>query len=228
MYDLRLALVEHSQRDTTAKKACHLVQLPLGAGKRGWVHRALGMRIAESRSDRALVAEIVRERHYLQRWPAKPRTLILSYLADLGGEGAAAMAMIALLPTNFGALLPALDLHPCQVLQLVRCWRADDLGPLVAPDLMPEVLRRIVRRLSADWSALKCQNLAARPRLLVTFADPAVGHDGALYVGAGASALGGSGKPAFAWALDPLLKPSLRQYAAARMERRGCGVMEAA
>ena len=210
---------DFSRRDTTPLKFQHLAQLPIGVGTRGFTHRALRIRIAARRSDRDLVADIVKTRHYLERWPAPPRTLILSYLADLGGDGAAAMAMVAMLPTNYGAVMPALELHPCEVLQLVRCWRADDLGPQVAPDLMPEVLRRVVRQLGADWAAHKCENLQARPRLLVSYADPAVGHDGKLYLGAGAVALGGADKLCFAWALDKDLKQSLRSYAAARQER---------
>ena len=48
-------------------------------------HSALRLRVAESTKDRALVADVVKRRHYLGRWPARPRTLILSYLADLAG-----------------------------------------------------------------------------------------------------------------------------------------------
>jgi hypothetical protein len=211
--------LNYSRRDTTAAKFFHFAQLPLGAGTRSFTHKNLSLRVAARRSDRDLVANIVRRRHYLERWPVPPRTLILSYLANLGGEGAAAMSMVAMLPTNYGALLPALGLHPCEVLQLVRCWRADDLDPKIAPDLMPEVLRRVVRRLAADWTETKCENLQALPRLLVTYADPAVGHDGKLYLGAGAVALGGDDKLCFAWALDGELKQPLRGYAAARKER---------
>lgn len=209
-----------SRSHTTHEQACHLSQLPLGAdlGRRGWTHRALTLRIAESRRDRAEVARIIRERHYVKRWPAPPRTLLLSYLVDLGGTGpAGAMVMIALLPTNLGALLLALGLHQAEVLQLVRSWRADDLGPAVTPDLMPEVLRRVVRRVASEWGERKCANLAARPRLLVTWADPSPGvrHDGGLYLGSGAVALGPTrgGKLAFAWALDPELKLPLYRYA---------------
>lgn len=131
------------------------------------MHRALTIRVAESRRDRAEVASIIRERHYLRRKATPPK-------------GAAAMVQVAMLPTNFGALLDVLGLHQAEVLTLTRCWRADDLGPETAPDLMPETLRRVVRRVAADWSALKCANLQARPRLLTSFADPAMGHDGNL------------------------------------------------
>lgn len=217
-----------SRQDTTHAKAAHLRQLSLvgqPTGSRGWVHRNLQLRIAESRADRSEVAAIIRTRHYLRTWPAPPKTLLLSYIGSLGGQGAAAAVMIGLLPTNYGPVLQALDLHQAEVLQLVRCWRSDDLGPKIAPDLMPLVLRCVVRRLAADWGNFKCQNLRAKPRLLVTYADPSVGHDGALYLGAGAVSLGSGagGKLAFAWALDPTLKEPLRQYAQARAERREVG-----
>jgi hypothetical protein len=94
-------------------------------------------------------------------------------------------------------------------------WRADDLGPEVAPDLTPYVLRQVVRRLAADWSDRKCANLQAQPRILLTHADPGIGHDGATYIAAGATALGPTrgGKLLFAWPLDPALKLPLRAYA---------------
>lgn len=207
-----------SRRDTTWAKATHLRALPLfdRPGTRGWVHRALTLRVAESRRDVREVSRIVLERHYLRRRATPPRTLVLSYLASLGGAGsAAAMCQVALLPSNLAQLLAQLGLHPCSVLTLTRCWRADDLGPEVAPDLMPEVLRRAVKRLAADWIERKCSDrLRAEPRLLVTYADPALGHDGGLYAGAGAVPLGvaRSGKLLHGWALDPSLREPLRVY----------------
>ncbi len=227
-----------SREDTTLRKASYLAQMPLGArpGSRAWVHGALRLRVAESTKDRALVADVVKRRHYLGRWPARPRTLILSYLADLAGiapgpAGAAGLVMIALLPGRFH-VAKALDLHPCSVLSFARSWRADDLGPKVAPDLMPEIVRRVVRgergrgplrALAEEWTARKCRadGLRAVPRLLCTYADPAVGHDGALYLAAGASGCGPGvgGKLLFAWALDPSLREPLAQLAQAAAER---------
>ena len=129
-------------------------------------------------------------------------------------------------------VVKALDLHPCSVLSFARSWRADDLGPKVAPDLMPEIVRRVVRgergrgplrTLAEEWTARKCRDggLRAAPRLLCTYADPGVGHDGALYRAAGAAACGPGvgGKLLFAWALDPALKDPLRRLAAAVEER---------
>ena len=230
--------LDYSRQDTTHLKTKYLAQLPLGArpGARGWVHQALRLRIAESTADRALVADVVKRRHYLLRWPCPPRTLILSYLADLAGvgagpAGAAGLVMIALLPGRFH-VARALDLHPCSVLSFARSWRADDLNPKVAPDLMPEIVRRVVRgergrgplrTLAEEWTARKCRDggLRAAPRLLCTYADPGVGHDGALYRAAGAAACGPGvgGKLLFAWALDPALKDPLRRLAAAVEER---------
>lgn len=182
----------------------------------------LSLRIAESRQDIREVSDILLHRHYLRRRATPPRTLVLSYLASLSGSGACAMVQVAMLPANLKALCQALDLHPCSILTLTRAWRADDCTPDRTPGLMPLVIRRAVKRLAADWTERKCANLKAKPRLLVTYADPSVGHDGRLYEGAGAVALGqgAAGKLLFAWALDPLLKPMLQQYAMARAERR--------
>ena len=49
-----------SRRHTTHEQAYHLAQLPLGAdlGRRRWTHRALTIRVAESRADRAIVSDI--------------------------------------------------------------------------------------------------------------------------------------------------------------------------
>lgn len=226
-------MIDTSREDTTHKKVAYLAQFQLGAqpGSRAWVRQSLRLRVAESTRDRTAVAKIVRHSHYLRRWPAPPRTLILSYLADLGeGSGPAAVAVVALLAAQCHAAR-ALDVHPCSVLTLVRNWRADDLGPATAPDLMPQVLRRIVggcKRsglgpLGAEWTARKCRpdGLYAVPRLLVSYADPSVGHDGGLYRGAGASFCGpgSQGRLLFAWALDPALTEPLRELAQAVEER---------
>lgn len=214
-----------SRQDTTLDKVMYMRQLPLGVelGRRGWVHRAMGLRVAESRADRALVADIVRNRHGLGRWPAPPRTLILSYLASLRGiDGdAAGCVVVALLPGQYHCT-KALGLQQYEVLTLARMWRADDLTPRVAPDFTPEVLRRIVRGersrgpllgVREEWIARKCRadGLRAAPRLLATYADPAQGHDGATYLAAGATACGAGtgGKLLFAWPLDAEIKQRL-------------------
>lgn len=213
-----------SRRDTTLVKSHVLGQLPLGfePGRRGWVHRALQIRVADSRRDRALAADIVRRRHYAGRWPCRPRTLLLSYLAELGTGTAAGLAMVALLPGQYH-VARALELEQYEVLQLVRLWRADDLTPSTAPDFTPEMIRRVVKRLRSDWCARKLRpgGLRAEPRLLLTYADPARGHDGAVYVGAGATYCGRGvgGKRLFAWALDEHLVEPLRALGRAVVER---------
>ncbi len=225
-----------SRRDTTLRKVAYLHQLPLSArpGTQAWTRHALQLRVAETAADRATAADIIRRRHYLGRWPVPPRTLMMTYLGALRGcDGTCALVTVAMLPGQYLAA-QALGLHQCEVVQLVRMWRADDLGPEVAPNLTPEVLRRVIRGernrgplrdLATEWVARKGENLRARPRLLVTHADPAVGHDGAIYLAAGAVALGSAagGKLRFAWGLDSAAKAELAAFAAAHRERNGHG-----
>ncbi|HNB04293.1 MAG TPA: hypothetical protein PKV97_00045 [Thauera aminoaromatica] len=224
--------LDGSRRDTTREKVSYLAGAQLGLdarpGSRAWVRRGLHLRVAENRRDRALCAEIVKRRHYLGRWPAPIKTLILSYLADLAGAGpgtagAAALVMVACLPAQ-SHVTRALGLALYEVLTLVRTWRADDLGPQLAPNLTPATLRCVVKRLRADWVAKKCRagGLEAAPRLLLTFADPVQGHDGATYTAAGATACGpaAGGKLAFCWALDDEIKERLRAWMVAREEKR--------
>jgi len=157
MLDLSLHLVEvdrdSSRRDTTRAKALYLAGSQLGLvarpGSRAWVRQGLRLRVAESRGDRALCADIIKHRHYLGRWPVPVKTLCLSYLGDLAGAGpgtagAAAFAMVACLAVQCIATR-ALGLALYEVLSLVRTWRADDLEPALAPNLTPEFLRRVVK-----------------------------------------------------------------------------------
>jgi len=265
--------LDYSRRDT--EHGFHRYVLSWGfdgvPGSRGWIHRAMRLRVAERRADRDLAAEIVKTRHYLAGWPARPRTKILTVLASLDGvtehpsTGAAGLVMITLQPQQYH-VARALDLHQCEVLTLSRMWRASDLVPGVAPDFTPELLRRVVRGerctschhaaadhletdcggqgrdrsgrarcacsslrvrgvadLGREWTARKVdgERLRARPRLLATYADPALGHDGATYLAAGATACGPArnGKLLFAWALDDALREPLRQLGAAAAER---------
>jgi hypothetical protein len=199
------------------------------------VRHALRLRVAETRADCHLAAVIVRERHQLQRWPVPPRHKLLSYLSSLDGveggtAGAAGLVMVALLPNQYHVRL-ALGLSQLEVLTLARMWRADDLVPAIAPDLTPETLRRVVRGergrgplrdLRTEWIARRCTGgLRAAPRLLATYADPALGHDGATYLAAGAVACGAAkcGKLLFAWGLDDEVRAQLAQYGRAVAER---------
>lgn len=135
-------------------------------------------------------------------------------------------------------------IHPCSVLSLVRMWRADDLTPTIAPDFTPEMLRRIVRGEkhipacaavrgdSCDcsalgpirdvWTAYKVNGgLSAEPKILFTYADPSVGHDGNTYISAGASFCGvaKNGKLLFAWALTEHVKSNLKAYSVGVRDR---------
>jgi hypothetical protein len=245
LFQVQLQLVEverdGSRRDTTHAKTFYLLGSQLGLearpGSRAWVRHGLRMRVAEQRSDRALCADIVRRRHYLARWPVPVRTLCLSYLGDLAGggpgtAGAAAFAMVACLAAQCVATR-ALGLALYEVLTLVRTWRADDLGPALAPDLTPAFLRRLVKgsrdgsisSLRDEWVKRKCRpgGLRAAPRLLITHADPSAGHDGATYLAAGARFVerGAQGKLLFCWPLDDEIKRQLDGWLRARSERQG-------
>ena len=228
-----LPVSEVSRRDTSLVKIAYLAhQLPIRPlSPRSWVRQGLRLRIAEKRRDCDLAAEIIRHRHYLGRWPVPPKTLMLSCLASLPGgdpQDAAGLCTVALLPGQYH-VLRALDVDPLSAWSLVRCWRADDLGPAVAPDLMPLILRRLVkgclrsglRPLGEELAQRKLGTLRAPPRLLLTYADPAMGHDGALYRSAGARFCGpgAGGKLLFSWALDPAISDGLARFEQAVSER---------
>jgi hypothetical protein len=205
---------------------------------RGQVHRALSLRVAECPADVAMVGKIWLERHYLRRRPVPPKVKVLHVVGalagvDSGAAGCSCAVTIALLSGTASrvhrSMCAALDLHPCNVLELARSWRADALTPDVAPDFMPFVLRRIVkggnglRPLADEWNSRKLTaGLTAPARVLLTYSDGSVGHDGGLYLGAGAVCVGSTlnGKRAFAWALDAALTEPLRAWAGAVEDTR--------
>lgn len=205
---------------------------------RGQVHRRLTLRIAEASRDITLVNRVWLERHYLRRRPVPPRVKVLHIVGDVAGvdPGAAGCSLavtVALLSGTASrvhrSLCAALGLHPCNVIELARSWRSDMLTPEVAPDLMPFAIRRIVKGgnglkpLSDEWNTRRLNSgLSAPARVLLTYADPGVGHDGGLYLGAGAVAVGRTvnGKLAFAWALDGSLTEPLMAWAQAIKETR--------
>lgn len=221
----------------------YLSQLPLwwvGRDVRRWAIERLRLRVVDNdegrycRRDVNIYSRIVRQHHYLSRWPVPPKKKLLAYLADMDGcqpgpAGAAGMALFSLIASNC-ILVDALkasghEIHNCEVLTLVRCWRADDLGPDLAPYLTPHMLSRIIRGhhpsglepLAHVWERRKCTNgLRARPRLVITYADPEIGHDGGLYLAAGAVSCGAAteGKLLFAWSLDSTLRKPLLAAAA--------------
>ena len=229
MYD-----IDVSRRDTTHARVRYLEQMPIMArpGSRAWVRQSLALRVVESRADVSMVNDIWLRRHYLARTPTGVRVKRLSIVGDLAGvtgsqAGCAVAVTVALQPSNsrvFQSLRAGLELHPCNVLELVRCWRADDLTPELVPDLMPYTLRRVVgggngvRGLGDEWNARKLTGgLEAPARLVLTYADGGMGHDGGLYKGAGGVYVGKTvnGKIAYAWALDAALREPLRAYGAA-------------
>lgn len=274
-----------SRRDTTIVKARYLVQLPTWFQARDverWAIEKMRIRVVENERggvyntrDVKTYSGIVRDRHYLRRWPVKPETKVLAYLADFDGvnpgpAGAAGMAMFGLQSAqlsllksleDWGVFTPAPEntrkpirclkgdcsrcgapmeahvekegvlrcaisqVHPCSVLSLVRYWRADDLDASTAPYFSPAMLSRIIGGhresalppLARAWEDRKCTNgLVAKPRLLITYADPAMGHDGGLYRAAGARycGRGSQGKMLFAWDLDPVLRRPLLEVSA--------------
>lgn len=203
---------------------------------RGQVHRRLSLRVAEVSRDITLVNRVWMERHYLRRRPVPPRVKVLHIVGDVSGvdpgaAGCSVAVTVALLSGTASrvhrSLCAALELHPCNVIELARSWRSDALTPEVAPDLMPFALRRIVKGgnglkpLAEEWNTRRLNaGLSAPARVLLTYADGSVGHDGGLYLGAGAVAVGrtANGKRAFAWALDGLLIEPLRAWAEALKE----------
>lgn len=221
-----------SRRDTTLEHARYLAgQLPLlgpRPGERGFLRQALQLRVASGRADEAIVRDVLCRRHYLaaemqrrgRQRPFPPRTLLLHYLADLAGferpGEAAGLVTVRIAPRNCHAIA-ALSIHPCACLELARVWRADDLGPEAVPHLSSYLVHQVVARVRQDWLQLKVgpsATLRAEPSLLVAYSDPAQGHDGGVYLAAGATPLGhgAGGKLLFGWGLTPPLVDLLRQW----------------
>lgn len=156
----------------------------------------------------------------------------------------AGLVTIALLAGNCHAVTAlresGLEIHPCSVLTLVRMYRCDDMNHITAPDFTPEMLRRVVKgsphpkscpahqsqqngpcncsptvSLMEEWCRRKLnEKLYAIPRVLMTYADPANGHDGYTYASAGATFCGPgkNGKWCYLWALDDECKAGLVAY----------------
>jgi len=183
---------------------------------RSWVRRAVrtGLRVARTAAEKRRVMDVWRHVHYLGRGGGNvfpPRTIRLSYYLDLPclrvqpepWIPAAAVTIRYALP---GGIPSWLGLEsPLQALEIARSFVADDLRWPAIRDLSPAVLREVVRRTreGLDWREVVRGRVLWEPRWLLTFADPAVGHDGGVYVGAGARYLGESagGKLIFGWPL---------------------------
>lgn len=188
---------------------------------RSWVRNTIRehLRVAESREDRHRVMDVWKRHHYLAdgRSPFKPKTTHISYILDMPGwvmsdPPGIPSACASLIYCKPGGIRPLLGRLGCtttmQVMELVRNFVADDVREI--PDFSPRVLREIVRRMRQgdDWERnnARLENSCrsdCRPRWLITYADPAVGHDGGLYRGAGAEEIGesASGKLLFGWPL---------------------------
>lgn len=184
---------------------------------RSWVRQAVrqGLRVARTPAEKRRVMDVWRHVHYLGKGSGNvfpPRTIRLSYYLDLAvlrpephpWIPAACVTIRYALP---GGVPPRLGLEsPLQALEIARSFVADDLRWPHIRDLSPAVLREVVRRmrLGHDWQQVVRGRVKWRPRWLLTYADPAVGHDGAVYRGAGAVYLGQSvgGKLLFGWRLD--------------------------
>lgn len=185
---------------------------------RGQVHQVVRqwLRVARTAEERARVMRVWREVHYLGRGQADPigvRQIRLSYYLDLPALRPAPISWYPAAAVTIRFCLPngvprELGLEsPLQALEIARNYLADDLRYPAVPDLAPEILREVVRRTreGTDWADLVNGRVKRRPRWLLTFSDPAQGHDGGLYQGAGAVYLGrrAQGKEVWGWALSP-------------------------
>lgn len=183
---------------------------------RGEMHRVVRqyLRVARTPAEIRRVMRVWREIHYLGKGHGSvfpPRTMRLHYYLDLPAlrpvphpwyPAAAVTIRYALL----AGIPESLHLEsPMEALEIARNFLADDLRWPAVPDLAPEILREVVRRMRQgdDWAEVVAGRVHWRPRWLLTFSDPSMGHDGGLYRGAGAVHLGetAGGKGVWGWEL---------------------------
>lgn len=190
---------------------------------RGWVHQTVRqwLRVARTPAEIRRVMDVWRQVHYLGRpdrgphWdPIGRKQLRLHYYLDLPAlrpeptvwyPAAALTVRFALrngIPDSLGLS------SSLQALEIARNFAADDIRSI--RDLSPEILREVVRRLRAgtDWQEMINGRVLWQPQWLLSFSDPAVGHDGGLYQGAGAVYLGtrAQGKQVWGWPLTDQAK----------------------
>lgn len=177
------------------------------AHSRGWVHQTVKqwLRVARTPVEVRRVMQIWRQVHYLAKpekgphWdPIGRESIRIHYYLDLPAlrtapvpwYPAAAVTVRYCLPGGIPSSL-GLD-SPLQALEIARNYLADDLRYPGVPDLAPEILREVVRRIrhGDDWATTVAGRVQWQPQWLLTFSDPGVGHDGGLYRGAGAVYLG--------------------------------------
>jgi len=208
-----------ARHSTAQVETCYLGhggRLMFNPRSRGEVHRVVRqwLRVARTPAEKRRVMDVWRHIHYLGRGGGNvfpPRTIRLSYYLDLPAlrpvphpwYPAAAVTIRFALPGGVPADLGLKS--PLEALEIARCFVADDLRYPHVVDLGPEILREVVRRMRQgdDWAEVVAGRVQWRPRWLLSFSDPAVGHDGGLYRGAGARCLGetAGGKGVWGWEL---------------------------
>lgn len=210
---------EGARHSTALQETAYLAgggRLMFDPHSRGQVHRVVRqwLRVARTPAEKRRVMDVWRHIHYLGRGGGNvfpPRTIRLSYYLDLPAlrpvphpwYPAAAVTIRFALPGGVPADLGLKS--PLEALEIARCFVADDLRYPHVVDLGPEILREVVRRMRQgdDWAEVVAGRVQWRPRWLLSFSDPAVGHDGGLYRGAGARCLGetAGGKGVWGWEL---------------------------
>lgn len=148
------------------------------------------LRVARTPAERSRVLDVWRYVHYLGRGRGSvfpPRTIRLSYFLDLPAlrpsphpwYPAAAATLRFALPGGVPAHLWLES--PLQAVEVARFFVCDDLRYPVVSDLAPAILREVVRRMreGTDWAEVVAGRVKWQPKWLLSFSDPAVGHDGA-------------------------------------------------
>lgn len=214
----RMSAVPRSARvSTTSSTALYLGHTGVILGNprsRSWVRKIVRseLRVARTAAEKRRVMRVWREIHYLGRGQADPigiRQIRLSYYLDLPCLRPQPEPWIPAACVTIRYALPAgipdwlgLD-SPLQALEIARSFVADDLRWPHIADFSPAVLREVVRRIRQgdDWREAVRGRVLWEPRWLLSYADPAVGHDGGVYRGAGARFLGetSGGKLLFGW-----------------------------
>jgi len=207
----------HSTSQMPTAYLCGMGRLAFDPKNRSEMRRVVRqwLRVARTPAEKRRVMDVWRYIHYLGKGGGAvfpPRTIRLSYYLDLPAlrpvphpwYPAACVTIRFALP---GGIPPELGLDsPMEALEIARNFLADDLRWPAVPDLAPEILREVVRRMrvGTDWAEVVAGRVLWKPRWLLSFSDPAVGHDGGLYRGAGALYLGTTvgGKEVWGWPLS--------------------------
>lgn len=197
-------------------------RLAFNPRSRGEVHQTVRqwLRVARKPEEIARVMRLWRQVHYLARpdkgphWdPIGREQVRLHYFLDLPALRPtpvpwfpAASVTVRYCNALNGGLWQEMGMEsPLQALEIARNFLCDDLRFPTVPDLAPEILREVVRRIRQgdEWAGVVAGRVKWQPQWLLTFSDPGVGHDGGLYRGAGAMHLGTrvQGKELWGWPL---------------------------